>query len=314
MRLLFTVLVFLALLPPSEAAPTAVESIPWEHRVEAFFEPDMTVLDVMLTVDHMIDPSLEPDSVRNEIDELAKHLIPTADKAVGAHSKLTVLRQFLNQSGPWNGNRAFAYDLADPLGKKHEHKRLSHYLRTRLGNCITMPMLVLVLGRRIGLNMTLAVAPFHSFVKFTDDRGREWNLEATSGSGYTRDQWYRKNLPMTETAITKGTYLRALSEEENKALIASILIDWDMASDNPERAITTANILLKHAPRSVSLYLWRGSAYAKLLQKNVLAMFPNTENVPPEIRIYADALLEQNLADFQQAEALGWTEQDGVQQ
>ena len=87
-----------------------------------------------------------------------------------------------------------------------------------------------------------------------------------------------------------------------------------MASDNPERAIATVNVLLRHAPRFASLYLWRGSAHAKILRKNVLALFPDVETIPPEIRIYADALLEQNLTDFQHAEDLGWTEQDGVKQ
>jgi len=64
---------------------------------------------------------------------------------------------------------------------------LQRYLTTRRGNCITMPILFLALGQRLGLTMTLAEAPLHVFVKYTDDDGAVWNLEATSGGGVTRD-------------------------------------------------------------------------------------------------------------------------------
>ncbi|MGD0728392.1 MAG: hypothetical protein ABSB63_23020 [Spirochaetia bacterium] len=49
------------------------------------------------------------------------------------------------------------------------------------GNAVSMNILFMVLGNRMGLKMALAEAPLQSFVKFTDSEGREWNLEARSG-------------------------------------------------------------------------------------------------------------------------------------
>ena len=186
-----------------------------EGRIEALFAPGRDLLDVKLAVDGMIDPAGAAGG-RAEVETLAAALQAMAAGAQGSNARLQVLRRFLNESGPWNGGRPFAYDMADPLGSNPASKRLTHYLRTRLGNCVTMPMLAVILGRRIGLKLTLAVAPSHVFVKYTDDAGRVWNLEATSGLGFTRDVWYRRNLPMTDAAVAKGTYLRALSEDRER--------------------------------------------------------------------------------------------------
>ncbi len=58
-----------------------------------------------------------------------------------------------------------------------------------------MPILFLVLEEEwIGLNVTLATAPLHIFVKWRDaESGQSWNLEVTSGAGFTRDDWYRRS-------------------------------------------------------------------------------------------------------------------------
>lgn len=111
-----------------------------------------------------------------------------------------------------------------------------------------MPMLLMILGRRIGLRMTLALAPLHVFVKYTDDRGRVWNLEATSGGGFTRDVWYRHKFSMTEAAVAKGTYLRSLPEDETAAVMASSLVEYLVKEKRPEEAIEAANVILRHYP------------------------------------------------------------------
>ncbi|EUC00055.1 hypothetical protein PMI07_006335 [Rhizobium sp. CF080] len=96
--------------------------------------------------------------------------------------------------------------------------------------------------------MALAQAPLHVFVKYTDDAGATWNLEATSGGGFTRDLWYRQKLPMNDDAVAKGTYLRALAHEEAVALIASFVVEQHWAESRFEVAISTADVILQHYP------------------------------------------------------------------
>src|SRR6185295_18483907 len=103
--------------------------------------------------------------------------------------------------GAWNYGRAFGYDHADPFGRILANRLLFTYLRTRQGNCISMPTLFLIVADRMGLNVHLATAPLHMFVRYTDPQGADHNLETTSGGHEARDALYRQNFPMTDRAI-----------------------------------------------------------------------------------------------------------------
>jgi hypothetical protein len=46
------------------------------------------------------------------------------------------------------GNRSIAADVRDKL--------ISTYLATRRGNCVSMPILVLLVGERMGLDLSLS--------------------------------------------------------------------------------------------------------------------------------------------------------------
>ena len=160
--------------------------------------------------------------------------------------------------------------------------------------------------------MTLGLAPLHAFVKFTDDTGVTWNLETTSGAGSTREVWYRKNLPMTDKAIASGIYLRALSHEEVVAVVASTLVGELLRKGRPEDAIAVSQVILRHYPHFPMVIVEQGSAYSLMLTRDIVSRYASLDEMPPEIRAYADALSQQNQSAFAKAEALGWTERDGL--
>lgn len=174
-----------------------------------------------------------------------------------------------------------------------------------------MPVLFTILGREIGLKLTLARAPLHIFVKFTDDDGRIWNLETTSGAGFARDLHYRRNLPMTDEAIANGVYLRALSREETTGAMASDLVSHLLGAGRFEDAIVAANVVLKHAPKSAVALVQRGSAHTGILRRDIIGKYKRMSEMDPDTKAYADRLYQANLADFAAAEALGWREEDG---
>lgn len=281
-------------------------------RLEALFTPGRDLLDLKLEADNLVAPALSIAEARVEIDHLSKSLLPMAAMTKGSHAKLKILRRFMHEPGPWNDYRPFTYDLADPLGKKSENRLLSNYLKTRRGNCVTMPMLAVILGRKLGLDMTLALAPFHVFVKLKDEAGQEWNLEATSGLGYSRDAYCREKLPMTDLAVTEGTYLKAMNAGQVAALVASIVVEHHMQEGEPEQAIAAADVILKHAPGFAAMHIYRGSAYALILKRDIVPLLEATGALPDAFRIEANLLLAENQAAFERAEALGWSEHDGI--
>jgi hypothetical protein len=222
--------------------------------------------------------------------------------------KLAVLKRLICEPGPWNGNHPFADDMEDLLGKKLCDRRLHNYLAARRGNCITMPVLFAALGQRAGLNVTLAEAPQHLLVQYMHDTGAVWNLEPTSGGGFARDSHHRRELPMTDKAVAAGTNLRGLTREETAAIIAAHLAGQYLHDGGFKQAVITAGTLQRHYPRSACLMTLKGAACGEFLRRDMIARYKHESDMTPEVKEYADRLYVENLAAFEQSEALGWAE------
>jgi regulator of sirC expression with transglutaminase-like and TPR domain len=283
-----------------------------EAKLEFLFASDRELSDIKFIVDQMADAEGDIAAARFSLDELTKRLREMAAGVRTSADKLKVLKRFIYEEGTWNHNRPFAYDMTDPLGTKPANRYLHNYLSSRRGNCVTMPILFVILGQRIGLNLTLAEAPLHILVKYTDDDGAVWNLEPTSGGGFARDAWYRKELPMTDRAVAEGTYLRALSSEEAVAMIVLQAAETHMRAGRYEQAVVAANVLLRHFPRFAHAMVVKGSSYTMIMRRDILANYAREIDMPPEVGAYADMLYFESQSAFARAEALGWTERDGL--
>jgi regulator of sirC expression with transglutaminase-like and TPR domain len=124
----------------------------------------------------------------NLLTEAARHLArpdPSEDRTLSA------IRTVLHRPGAWNGGRPFYYDHAD--SRNPDLKRISNYLRTRRGNCVSMPILFLILANRLGLDIGLALAPSHLFLRLRRSSGHEINLEAIARA--TLSQWRIRDRP-----------------------------------------------------------------------------------------------------------------------
>lgn len=268
---------------------------------------------IKLAIDKFVDPSLDSNTASAQIDTMAvilNKMIATLspDQASTSLEKMKALRAFLYQPGKWNDGRPFEYDLTDPYGNKLGSKLLPTYLATRKGNCVSMPVLFLILGERIGLDVTLSTAPLHVFIKYTDPAsGNTWNLETTSGAGFTRDAWYQQKLPMTQKAIDTGAYLKTLSRQQAIAVMATLILDDLIDTERYREAIGVADALLEVWPEDVYVLAKKGTAYYGLLQADIISKYPNEGDIPPDQRAYALSLYKANQAAFKRAEALGWT-------
>ncbi|WP_275789526.1 transglutaminase family protein [Pararhizobium gei] len=287
---------------------------PLQARTEALFEHERDLLDVKLSVDSMVDPATNAQAVTSMIDGMVDDVKTMAGEGAKSAETLAALKRYLYEGGAWNDARPFQYDLDDPLGEKPANRLLQRYLTTRRGNCITMPMLMLFVGQRLGLQMTLTEAPLHIFIKYTDDEGAVWNLEATSGGGFTRDVWYRQKLPMSDTAVANGVYLRPLQHQEATALVASFLVEHQIDAGAFENAIAVSDVLLRHYPTFAYGLVKKGSAYAGLLRRELAGKYTRMEDIPADLKAKADQWYGQNMQAFAKAEAMGWRPQDGQTQ
>ena len=259
-----------------------------------------------LAFDQIIDPSLNAAATLSEIDRLASTAVALAGTNASPTARLSALRRVIYEGGDWNGSNPFSYDHADPLGQNVRNKLIATYLSTRRGNCVSMPLLVLMVGERMGLNLALSTAPLHMFIRYTDESAREINLETTSGAHPARTSWYRQNLPMTDRAIESGLYLRTLTRREAVAHMASTVVEFLMTEGRFQEAIEVADVILQHYPRDGFTMVKLGTAYAELLRVEFIERFATPTLIPPDLRQRYILLAQQNQLAFQAAEALGW--------
>ncbi|HLL58308.1 MAG TPA: hypothetical protein VK391_00255 [Allosphingosinicella sp.] len=104
-----------------------------------------------LALDKIVDPSLDVAATMAELDQMAEEARRLAGPSPTEGDLLAALRKLIYESGPWNGYRPFAYDHSDPYGDHISNKLLHAYLATRLGNCISMPVLFLIPDRQAWL-------------------------------------------------------------------------------------------------------------------------------------------------------------------
>jgi regulator of sirC expression with transglutaminase-like and TPR domain len=271
-------------------------------------ETRLDYLEAAITFDQLIDKNSDTAATRAMVERLVDAARQMAGPRPTDAYKLAAIRQAIYVGGLWNYKRAFSYDLADPLGTKVRSKMLSTYVRTRKGNCVSMPTLFLIVADRMGLKVRLAAAPLHLFVRYTDSAGTDHNLEATSGGHEARLEWYRRNLPMTDRALESGLYMRTLSRRETAAAMATSVLAFLMDEQRYQEAMEVADVLLAANPRDAYAMVLKGSAAGALIKAEYQDRFPNPELIPPALRARLLRLGSVNAQAFRDAEALGWRE------
>lgn len=289
------------------ALPAFAAAPPLADLRTQFAKPESQVdfADAKLVIDRLIDPTLDTSAVRHELDALTQAVRKNTPAGANRRGQLDALLTTLYQPGPWNDNRPFRYDLEDPFGKNGANKLLSTYLATRKGNCVSMPILVAILGRRLGLFMTLATAPEHVLVKFVDDERRWLNIEATAG-GFKYDSSYERETGITPTAIENEIYLRPLSPHEAVGVMASTLMEHYAAKKQGDALLAVAEMALAANPKDTVAMIHKANAYYLQLQQRFVSRYPTPVAIPKDQQADYVRLSHENLAWFARAEQLGW--------
>jgi len=302
MRRIFPALIFLTCLLSLAFADIRAD-------VRTLFTRDMATIDfasVKIEVDRMIDPEISQERALADIDEMVAAIRRMLPANASSWDKVAAVRRYIYEAGAWNAHRPFSYDHDDPYGLDVQNKLLTDYIQDRRGNCITMPFLFIILGQRLGLDVTPAMAPLHVLVKFTDDQGVTHNLEATSGAGRARDQHYRDLLPITDDAIRNEVFLAPLTRKQSVALIAVVLVDDLIADGRYHDAMAVTDILLDHYPQFAYAMVKKGTAAYHLLKSEFYSKYPTASDVPIDKQPYLNYLQRVNQTTFNRAETLGW--------
>ncbi len=247
-------------------------------------EDQIDFLEIKLVIDQIIDPTINIEEIKKHIDVMIQEIHAMGPFTTSLQKK-DALRQYLYDKGSWNQSKVYTYDFDDPKGINIQNKLLGNYLKSREGNCVSMPILFLILGQKLGLNVTASTAPLHVLVKYTDDEtGYTFNLETTSGAHPARDIWYKEGFHISDLALKQGAYLDKLSKRETVAVMINTLLQYYFEQKMYGQVIALAKLMLKTYPKSVSAIIYISSAYNELLKEHNLWQYRIPSEVPEEKR------------------------------
>jgi hypothetical protein len=88
------------------------------------------------------------------------------------------------------------------------------------GTCVSMPVLYVAIGRRLGYPVYLVLAKRHVFCRWDDGKGERFNFDgAGEGIAFHPDEFYRTwPAPISDDEVARGEYLKNLTPAEELAV------------------------------------------------------------------------------------------------
>jgi len=304
-HIMYLVPALLVFAPTATATPVD-PNLPVLRAILKQPDAEIDLAKVKLTIDHMIDPSINIDSSLRQLDNMVTMLRMGLPPNPTSWQIMLGLRSYLYEAGPWNNYQKYQYDLSDPFGKNINNKLLPIYMATHKGNCASMPLLFIILGQKLGIDVTASTAPNHLFVKYRDDQGKTYNLEATSDARPTRDEWVRQQSPMTDEALKNRVYMQALTKHETVVVMMGTLVEYYEQQGWQEKLIALSNLSLEYYPNYVADIVFEANAYYDLMQQHFMSKYPTPQDIPLDQRPYFLSLYDNRKRYHDRAVALGW--------
>ena len=175
---------------------------------------------------------------------------------------------FMIDSLPVNNYAPCVYDFEDFMGNEDwTNMFVSKLMRTKGGNCHSLPYYYKILCEEIGAEASLALAPNHIYIKHVDENGQWTNLELTNG-GFPRDQWIIKQMAISVEAIKNEIYMTPLSEMESVAMTMFDLASaYEVQFGMDSFYLRVVNSGLFYFPNCVPLLMCKVNYYGRIVKE-----------------------------------------------
>lgn len=140
------------------------------------------------------------------------------------------IQKLYKQDNQWYDNHSgktykigkLGYDFNDYMGDNDwSNMFVDKLLRTKAGQCHSLPLLYLCIIEQLGGKAYLSLSPNHSFIQYFGSNGKRYNFETTNGNHVT-ESWLLQSTFVSAAALAHKTYLDTLS---SKQLYARMLGD-----------------------------------------------------------------------------------------
>lgn len=218
-------------------------------------EQDIDIGIAALTLAKEIYPELDIRAYSQKIDAMVAVARIVANGSKDPNYRIRALNTFLYKYA------GIKYDMSDPNADKLQNRFLNGILDTKMGSCVTMPILYLSIAQRLGYPVYPVSLPWHFILRYVDPKLKMQNIETTGGGGYSSDEEYAAVLQISQRGIKSGAYLRTMTYREFVAeLVMQNAILWGMRGDFT-KAIDYLEKAIKVNPRSAEISKALGNVY-----------------------------------------------------
>ena len=210
-------------------------------------------------------PGLDVENYVGEVERLALRLRARLSRAAGAEEKVVALNQFLFDDLGYSGNADHYYDPRNSY--------LNEVMDRRTGIPITLAVMYMELGRKIGLPLQGVSFPGHFLVRLRLRSGMLVLDPFSGGEPQSEDELRDRLKRVIPRDATGGVPVRELPLDQflepatNRQILARILRNLKgiyRETDKPERMLEVLNRALVVSPDSTSDLRERGLVYQRL--------------------------------------------------
>ena len=202
----------------------------------------------------------------------------------------------------------FHYDFNDFMAINDRQNYLVHkLLKTKTGQCHSMPLLFKILADEIGLQTYISFSPEHSFIKIKDSKGELHNFETTNGS-FVSNKFIIASGFINQTALQSKIYNDTLNSYQIIAYCVSDLA-WNYKAKYgmTEFSLRCANVIDRYSKNKLHSTMLRSEYYAQQTMKAI-----KKAGYPPSSKIYEIPTLKPLLLErdsyYKELDALGQVE------
>jgi hypothetical protein len=164
--------------------------------------------------------------------------------------------EYMMHASSMNGNIPFKYDFDDFYGEKDWRSTfVTKLMRTKKGNCRSLPYYYKILANEMGAEAKLAYAPNHIYIKHVAEDGQWINVELTNGS-FSSDAWLIQSFEISQKAISNRIYMEAITEKQSiAACLFDLMMGYTVKYGEDDFALLCCNTILKYHPNNIQALL-----------------------------------------------------------
>ncbi len=152
-------------------------------------------------------PSLNADAFLDQIDDAVSDVTRKLRGGESGVKTVEILNDYLFIE------KGYRFDSSDPEGEKPENLYLDQVMKRKKGYCVSLALLYLCVGLKLGLPLHGVRVPSHFIVRY-DDGKDVVNVETTDHGLANPNSYYASKYRIGPKSVEKGVYLRNLKPRE----------------------------------------------------------------------------------------------------